>query len=146
MKVTTYAVMAGVVLALGLLPSASEAFCPCAGTPGDSTGACAQASNPGQILEGPNGCTADPTGLLIPNATDAKGCIEDPDLEDPPDGDCEVCVGGSVDTAGIVQGCACTADPFNVHTCVCLDTTMDPPLVVPCSVQDCMTFADRGCA
>lgn len=152
MKVTTFAMMAGVVLALGMLPSESEAYCPCAGTPGDQTGICAVGSN---IPKGPNGCTDDPTGLLPPNTTDGKGCIEI-HTENPSAGDCEACIGGSVfgGTGTIppnindgVQGCTCvmtTDDPLD-YACICVDTTVVPPVKVPCTPNECEDYSARGC-
>ena len=151
MKVTTYAVMAGVVLALGLLPSASEAYCPCAGTPGNSSGACAGGnSNP---PTGPNGCTADPSGLLPPTPTDGKGCIEITMEEET---DCSACIGGSVfggtgmlppDTDRGVQGCTCTMTmepPPDDYVCICVDTTTNT--VGPCTAVECEMLAAEGCA
>lgn len=159
MKVTTYAMMAGVVLALGLLPNSSEAFCPCAGTPGNNTGACAAASTPGDLFLGPNGCTADPTGLI---GTDGKGCIEDLDAD--MDGNCEVCVGGSVvgGTGTLpmppiergVQGCLCVRNEEVEDDYVCISLPgepiddMDPtdPMPVQLTVDECMANATAGCS
>lgn len=96
---------------------------------------------------GPNDCTDNPTGLVLP-ATDGQGCIE---VTPPDEENCTACVGGAVrsqdvngtpedptdDTLVLVRGCACTANPLGGWNCVSTAgvevdlETMTPDVDVP---------------
>ncbi|MGH9895362.1 MAG: hypothetical protein ACREA0_25935 [bacterium] len=138
MKASRIVLVFASFLMAGLFSQAAYAACPCAVDACTDPGPPPESNPP----HGPNGCTDDPTGLVLP-ATDGKGCIEvTPDEEE----DCTACVGGAVrsqdvngtpedptdDTLVLVRGCACTAHPLGGWNCVStagvqVDLDADPP-------------------
>lgn len=119
MKASSIVLVFASLLLASLFSQAAYADCPCVGT---ANMGCAEESNP---PTGPNDCTDNPTGLVLP-ATDGQGCIE-VTTDSTPGANCEACVGGAVRSLNndmppelvLAKGCVCVINADMMSwTCV----------------------------